>query len=716
MVFLNPHLLFGLFAVAIPPAVHLLARRRYDEVDWGAMQFLRLGPKSRRKLLLEQWLLLAARMAVLGLLVVALAAPVVRTSLLAGDRRPRTTVILIDNSASMAARHDGQTGGDAARAWVSRFVSEVRRGDRVAVFAVAGEVVPLIAATQEPAQARSALELLPSPRGTADWPAAVEAAVQKLESAPGEPEILVVSDGQRFGWADAETLARWDLLARRFAAEGRTLPPVWVVNVVPGRPPTLPNAGLLPITTNRAVAAAGTEVRFRSAVRHVGVAAPSRVRLEIDGRPAGELPVPATPAAELPITFTRRFPPGSHLITLRLDPDAVPGDDRQDFALDVIPVIPVLIVDGATRSDTRGLGSDFLRDALAPARDPSPAFAVRVVRADEFVPTTLAQNVTGPGTAPRVLVLANLAKVTAEQAAAVERFLAGGGGVLVAPGDRCDPAEWNRVDWLPGRLAEVIGADANPARPDTRAFQHPAVEAFREDLPGGLQTARFPRYWRIESGPGGSIVLGPLTTGDPFLVERPHGRGRVAMTAVPLDHGWGTNLIGLPDFVRLAHELTYHLAQTRAAEANLTPGRPFAFRPRGDEPPAPVTVRTPDGNSVVVPVRAWPAVFDRTRDPGAYRLTTADGAVADFVVRPDPRESDLTPTTAADQQRVAERLSGVEAVDSLDELRDRRGRGAVSRDVTGLVLFGVLVLLATEAWYTRWLARFPSGRGWLSRS
>src|SRR5690348_5077489 len=119
MLFANPLLLAGLAAVVIPPVVHFFSRRRYDEVEWGAMQFLRLGPRSRRKVLLERWLLLAVRMAALGLLALALAGPSVRSSWLARaeDRPPRTTVVLVDASGSAGYRHDGRTALDAAKAW-----------------------------------------------------------------------------------------------------------------------------------------------------------------------------------------------------------------------------------------------------------------------------------------------------------------------------------------------------------------------------------------------------------------------------------------------------------------------------------------------------------------------------------------------------------------------------------------------------------------------
>ncbi|MDB5307061.1 MAG: hypothetical protein JWO38_1263 [Gemmataceae bacterium] len=712
MLFANPLLLFGLAAAAIPPLVHFFSRRRYDEVDWGAMRFLRLSPKSRRKLLVEHWVLMAVRMAVLGLLAVSLAGPAVRSTLFARaeDRRARSTVLLIDRSASMGHR----PAGDVAKEWAATFLAQARPGDRVAVFAVKGDVIPVVASlTAETDQVRGALEMLPAPRGSADWPAAVEAAARLLESAPDEREIVVLTDGQRFGWADSEALARWEIFSRKLAAEGKSLPRVWVVDTTTDRPATPAGAILKPITANRMVSSAGTAVTFESGIRRSG--RPGELpglRLEVDGRSVGDVPLPPTAAGsgDVTVPFSRRFAPGPHLISLRTE------TDRQDFALDVVPTIPILVVDGETRPDARTFGSDFLRDALAPAKDPSPAFAVRTVPVLQFTSATLTQTEKAQGSAPRVLILANVATLSPEQLAAVERFLADGGGLLVAPGDRVEGDRWNRVayrngrGWLPARFVEVVGNELDPLsaqNPRTSAFEHPAVRTFRTELAGGLHTARFPRYWRLEPDPAlpPSAILGPMANGDPFLVEKPIGGGRVVLAAVPLDNSWRTNLITLPDFVRLSHELVYYLAGTTGSVLNLAPGELIVFRPRDGEPPAPVTVSRPDGTSTVIPVRAWPAMFEGTRDPGAYKLTTGNGRVRYFAVRPDPREADLTPADEADRAKVAQLLGRVEYVSTPDDLRARRGRGPVTQEFGGLVLVAVLALLAAELWYSRKLAR-----------
>src|SRR2546422_3404147 len=93
--FLNLLMLFGLAGVTIPVIIHLLNRRRFDVVDWGAMQFLQISETTRRRLLLEELLLMLLRMGLIALLVLALAAPFTTSRLFAGaGRRDNRDVVL----------------------------------------------------------------------------------------------------------------------------------------------------------------------------------------------------------------------------------------------------------------------------------------------------------------------------------------------------------------------------------------------------------------------------------------------------------------------------------------------------------------------------------------------------------------------------------------------------------------------------------------------
>src|SRR5438477_1452033 len=95
---LNTWMLVGLVALIIPPIIHLLNRRRYDVVDWGAMQFLQVSETTRRRLLIEELLLMLLRMGLIGLAVLALAAPYLITPGLPtiGRRSNRDVVLVFD--------------------------------------------------------------------------------------------------------------------------------------------------------------------------------------------------------------------------------------------------------------------------------------------------------------------------------------------------------------------------------------------------------------------------------------------------------------------------------------------------------------------------------------------------------------------------------------------------------------------------------------------
>src|SRR4051812_39876238 len=105
MCFAAPLLLFGLAVLVIPPIIHLLNRRRYEVVDWGAMRFLQISEVTRRRILIEELILMLLRIGLLAVLVLGLASPWLAgpasTSL--GNRPNRDVVLILDGSDSMSA-------------------------------------------------------------------------------------------------------------------------------------------------------------------------------------------------------------------------------------------------------------------------------------------------------------------------------------------------------------------------------------------------------------------------------------------------------------------------------------------------------------------------------------------------------------------------------------------------------------------------------------
>src|SRR6187401_2445266 len=107
MDFVQSSLLAAMAAVALPILAHLLFRRRSRPVDLGTLRFLKIAVRqdSRRRWV-KRWILLALRISCVVLLVLLFARPYRAEAVGGGDTG--LTVILIDRSASMDRKRDGE--------------------------------------------------------------------------------------------------------------------------------------------------------------------------------------------------------------------------------------------------------------------------------------------------------------------------------------------------------------------------------------------------------------------------------------------------------------------------------------------------------------------------------------------------------------------------------------------------------------------------------
>jgi hypothetical protein len=764
----QPWMLLGLTALAIPVIVHLLNRRRFEVIDWGAMRFLQMSKVTRRRLFLEEILLMLLRMGLLLLLVGAFIALSTQSDVLARlEPRPnRDVVLVLDGSVSMNyASEDGKTADQAAREWALAYVRDLKPGDNVAVLQAKQQPLPADArlGSDLAVGAPDAVRGLPRPAGGCDWPAAVSAAAALLaKSERSEKDIILLTDGQRNGWADADTLERWAPVAKKLGGgDGKEGGPrLWAVNVAPAREPDPPNWSLTALRASPPVLPVKCEATFSGDLAVHGPSAytpPHALRLSVDGQWVRNLEAPGASALKdgrLRLEFTHRFAAvGSHLVTLEVEPepkgvrvkDRLPDDNVRQFAVEVTPPVPLLIVDGDPDAAPREYSKYPLLGGLTQKDDPTPPVVATAVSYMQFKPELLAG-----ANRPRVLVLADVAQPPPALQSAVEQFLEDGGGVLVAPGGRADAAFYNKElyrdgeGWLPARLDGAEGdekaADA-AARVDTLNLTHPALEWFRTRAQL-LVSPRFPRWWKLAPAkrePAGvkAAALRSATAEYPFLVERPYRAGRVIQAAVPLDDSWGAYLAPTPAYVPLLHELVYYLAGARSVEFNLRPGEPLRWRldsnaaegfrlhrptdPEGDDEKNEekrkeirkgkplVTGRPASKGEYVAELKQLPRgallAYGDTTEPGEYRLTTPDDRTVYYVVQPDDRESDLAACTAEERGRVAEVVPVKYEDDRGVILAARAANDSRQEWWWWVFLLGLLGLLCGEVLMTRKLAK-----------
>ncbi len=157
MSFLTPLFLFGLAAAAIPVAIHLIRREKPQRIMFSTLRFLK---STTRKLVLfqqiQQWLLLLMRAALIILLVLAFARPLLHQTpmaeLLSDD--PQSVVILIDRSLSMRA---GERFA-RAREEALHALSELESADEAAVVGFASAPMEVEPLAMQPARLRDFID------------------------------------------------------------------------------------------------------------------------------------------------------------------------------------------------------------------------------------------------------------------------------------------------------------------------------------------------------------------------------------------------------------------------------------------------------------------------------------------------------------------------------------------------------------------------------
>jgi hypothetical protein len=309
--FLQPLLLFGLVAAAIPALLHLIGRRQPPVVVFPAVRYLTATEREHsRRLKLRNLLLLLLRTLVIVFIVLGAARPVARVA--GGAVHPPTAVaFVIDNSLSSGAVVEGRRLLDLLAEQGRAALVRTTTQDRLWLVAVDG--VPRRLSRAELAAALDSLRPVPV---RLDLAHAVRtaAAVLAEDPMPGA-EVLVFSDLQETALeATAEPDAAGD--ARVLVWEPPAAPANRGVDSAFAEPPRWSPAGAV-------VAAVGGTVSDPAAVL---LTAGDRELARAVAVPGDRVVLPAV-APRL----------GWHRAAVELDPDELRADDRRWLAIQAAP-------------------------------------------------------------------------------------------------------------------------------------------------------------------------------------------------------------------------------------------------------------------------------------------------------------------------------------------------------------------------------------------
>ena len=753
--FLNPWMLLGLTGILLPVIAHLLSRKKYDQVDWGAMQFLELDNSAKRNVRLEEYLLMLVRMGIVALVAIAMARPWIGSDWLGviASSQPRDVILIIDGSCSMGwdEKLDGKTPHIRAQQLAREFLATLRTGDAVQVIdARERSQIVLPESTRDPYRVKEAIHDLPPPAGSADLLAALRQGMKLLAAGTSlTREVVLFTDLQALSWnPDDDTLwKQFDDLR----SQSPITPNLWIVDTSGGELGRGPNFSLEKLQLSRELAILGAPVRITSKVIASGsdTATTRKVFLEIDERRLNDraIQIKIPPNGEIGVEFEYRFEtPGSHLISLVLDEDHLAGDNRADAAVTITESLPVLLVDGDRQTDPTKSETFFSLAALRSTEGDQAWIKATVITPQELTIEHLK--------ATSVTVMANVPTLNEISRKGLRQFVASGHSLLFTLGDRVDQRHYQSIlaaggdEIFPGQLEEIVTekeADKRGVRILNSSLELPWLQPFRSDRGGSLPDARWSRWWKVSipiqpADPpgqprpaaanaqtaaqkpllpsiendepslsiGATIVEARLTTGDPLLISRRYGSGTTAVLTSSLDADWNT-LPAKQDYVPFLHELLFSLAVPPTSR-NLSVNSPLLLAVSPELNPDAYQFLNPAHQSLPVEKRddefQSKVLLRNTSSPGPYQFLPRSKPPQQivraeyFAVNFDRQESDLTRLTE-DQQTTLAAEDRMRFIENLPDLQKKMFTESSRTEVWWLLLYVFLGFLCLEAWMTR---------------
>lgn len=684
MSFLTPLYLLGALTIAAPIVFHLIRRTTRGEVPFSSLIFLSPSPpRLTRRSRLDHWLLLLLRASALLLLTVAFARPFLRQSagMALGDAPRQRTAVLIDTSASMRR-------GDLwaqAQARATEVIEACRPDDELAVLAfdVHSNTVlgfaewRALAPAARPAAATTRVErLAPGWGGTNLGQALVDAvgAIENVGDAASKSStlrrrIVLISDLQQGSRLDALGNFEWpadvELELQAVAREGSNAGLHWLTGTI----------------EDESDAEDASKVR----VRVSNAATSQRESFELAWTDASPIPAYVPPGESRVVRVPR--PAGSaSRRSLRLQGDTEDFDNVVYLASESKGSATVLYLGRDAPDDPAGQFY-YLKRAF----EELPLRSVKVESRSPANSLTVEPSLEVP-----LIVLA--AETSEQNVAFLRRFAQDGGTVLMVVTTAGKAPTLARL--LDAKALDVEDATARvDALLSEIAFDHPLFAPFAAPQYNDFTKIRFWKHRRIPADQlRGVRVLARFEKGDPAVIERVHGKGRMVL----FTSGWSpadSQLARSSKFVPLMSALLDGPKAGSDFSLNRLVGERVAL------PEAAVSIRRPDGSTTKL--APGTSTFEATDVPGIYAVQTARGAV-EFAVNLDPSESKTAPLPVETLEQYGCRPVMTEArIESQREVMrqmqnaELEGRQKLWRPL----ILTVLSVLIVETWLAAWRGR-----------
>ena len=631
--------------VTVPILIHLLKRTR--KIPWGAMILLqRTQKKRKRKVRIEDLLVLILRCLALFLIAMALLRPTLRNMAgfsLIGDQRI-ATIIAIDGSYSMA-HGDRFTRFQEAKTQAQSILMTLSPGDPVSIVIMGDKPKVVLPPTafdhNQVQQILKNAEVRGEGLNIENNLKVIKQMIDDIKSPIRE--VYIITDAQKIDFQTLSEEAQGLMSSMNNEDENRRL------TVIQIQPDHNENLALTNLVFAGGTIRRNATAQFVAELYNGGDQEQKRIpiTLDLDGQSIDTQVVQSLKAGEKQlVTFNVSFRnAGPHRLSAHIETeDALELDNRRYFAIDVPDSINILCIDGSYAGTKKHQSETYFLEKALRLKGSGPAIGLQIEVID-------ARAADARKMKADFIIMANVSGLQPSTLKKIKDSVYKGSCLIIFPGSKTEgalKASFPEPDFLPAEYVENVTLPASNAVSMNVSDRGHAIGMVLQRLPKDLLNSS--SFWTYGKLKVRKNVRTPLkfSNGDPLLVERKYGHGRIMIFASSANREWNDLPLSPLNPIWLHSLISYHTSSL--GQASYTVGQPLHMSMSKRKIGTLSSVKTPDGQTVRPKKTVHPTMpdelanldFGYAEKPGFYDLLLMDGEAPKLLCANIPaREANL---------------------------------------------------------------------------
>ncbi len=741
MGFLNFSFLYYLGFASVPIIIHILNKQRYKRVSWAAMEFLRLAlQKVRRRIQLEELILLMIRTFIIVFLVGAFSKPYLKSSM----NLPLLTntgkyyILVLDSTLSMNVALKGISNFQRAKENLINFIDFISKNpqNRVSIVLFKRPIEELI---KEPIsdfeRAKQIITEISISKTSGDIKklfSKIEELVKNEREKISEKEIYFLTDLQKIHWVkvleDEEFKNRIQNILDAQAY-------LYIVDLGFS---DYHNLTINKLFSNNRIVFSNIENQFFVSIKNNSPKYTEIAKLEViaDQLKAGDKNITLPPLViDNNINFTHKFiEHGPHYIQAKLSSDDLVEDNVFYYVFNIPEKINILIVNGNPNRIDKSKDDAFYLSRMInhcqayeniDERKKCEEVSNRPYKWEIIYPDQLETAILS---SYDLVILSNVPTLGQKELENIKNYLQDGGVVSFFLGDKINYSWYNDSlyksggDILPCRLQskkDYAGEIGDVfLRISNIDVSHPMISAYKDQFKKYLTSKLvFSGFWAMKCPEAQeekerisfrTILSYNDNNATPFLFESSYGKGTILWFNTTANAYWNNDILRGISF-GLIHKFLEYAISKKSEYFNVFVGESFSYIIRSDSILGTLTVKTPSGSGTsITPIRLGQTtntylikIEDNSqeglKEQGIYEVVGSSSTKpVKFLVgvNVDPLEGDLQKVSVDDIKKINPKISVIENISSADQSNDISK--SVSRNIVKALLYAVISLLFLE--------------------